>query len=604
VASNGVSFTVQGDTTPPTAPTGLTATAISSSQINLAWTASTDNVGVTGYNVFRGGVKIGTAPGISFQDSGLSASTSYTYNVSAFDAAGNTSAQSAGASATTQAVSGGPVISGVSVGGITTSSATVTWTTDVAATSQVEYGTTTAYGNLTTLNSSLVTSHTTLLVSLATNTLFHYRVHSKNSSGVESIGGDFAFQTSSVVDTTPPTISITAPTNGATVSGTMSVSANASDNVGVASVQFTLDGSNLGSALTASPYQVAWDTTTATNGAHVLGAAARDAAGNVGNAVPVTVTVSNSTTSTPEADFQARCAAAGVLVCTGWDNASDFTPASGGGGYADGLYPASDGTYQGTMDTTIKTSGAGSLKFTIRAGSVHPFAPLPAGQWLANFGPSGCGTGGVPCPHSFGANSTLYLQFRMRVDDPMLTFNWTTVSDTGWKTFIVFGPIPGPSCTNTQFVQENSYQHNIFFGYTSCGTPALVTNGGNTPYNYQQGAYSCLYGTNTLTDPTCFRYVSNTWITEYWKVTIGSLGTASTHFEAWAGFPGQALQKFIDLPNFTFSTLAGGSAGEGLQEILLTPYWSGASASTTTPAATMWFDELIISTQPIAAPKF
>ncbi len=552
----------------------------------------------------RGGVKIGTAPGISFQDSGLSASTSYTYNVSAFDAAGNTSAQSAGASATTQAVSGGPVISGVSVGGITTSSATVTWTTDVAATSQVEYGTTTAYGNLTTLNSSLVTSHTTLLVSLATNTLFHYRVHSKNSSGVESIGGDFAFQTSSVVDTTPPTISITAPTNGATVSGTMSVSANASDNVGVASVQFTLDGSNLGSALTASPYQVAWDTTTATNGAHVLGAAARDAAGNVGNAVPVTVTVSNSTTSTPEADFQARCAAAGVLVCTGWDNASDFTPASGGGGYADGLYPASDGTYQGTMDTTIKTSGAGSLKFTIRAGSVHPFAPLPAGQWLANFGPSGCGTGGVPCPHSFGANSTLYLQFRMRVDDPMLTFNWTTVSDTGWKTFIVFGPIPGPSCTNTQFVQENSYQHNIFFGYTSCGTPALVTNGGNTPYNYQQGAYSCLYGTNTLTDPTCFRYVSNTWITEYWKVTIGSLGTASTHFEAWAGFPGQALQKFIDLPNFTFSTLAGGSAGEGLQEILLTPYWSGASASTTTPAATMWFDELIISTQPIAAPKF
>jgi len=108
-ASNGVSFTVQADTTPPTVPAGLTVTAISSSQINLAWTASTDNVGVTGYNIFRGGVKIGTAPSTSYQDAGLTASTNYTYNVSAFDAAGNTSVQSAGASATTQASGGGGI---------------------------------------------------------------------------------------------------------------------------------------------------------------------------------------------------------------------------------------------------------------------------------------------------------------------------------------------------------------------------------------------------------------------------------------------------------------------------------------------------------------
>jgi hypothetical protein len=95
------------DTTPPTVPGGLTATAISSSQINLGWAASTDNVGVTGYNVLRGGAKIGTSVTTSYQDSGLPASTSFTYTVSAFDAAGNTSAQSAGATATTQASSGG-----------------------------------------------------------------------------------------------------------------------------------------------------------------------------------------------------------------------------------------------------------------------------------------------------------------------------------------------------------------------------------------------------------------------------------------------------------------------------------------------------------------
>src|SRR5207245_251642 len=115
----------------------------------------------------------------------------------------------------------------VSVGGITTSAATVTWTTDVPATTQVEYGTTTAYGTLTTLNSTLATSHSQALTGLTLGTLYHYRVHSKNSSGVETISGDFVFQTNSVTDTTPPTISITAPANGATVSGTSTVSVTA-----------------------------------------------------------------------------------------------------------------------------------------------------------------------------------------------------------------------------------------------------------------------------------------------------------------------------------------------------------------------------------------
>src|SRR5258708_5146926 len=107
--SNAATLTVNNvaDTVAPTVPGGLLATAISSSQINLSWTASTDNVGVTGYNIFRGGVKIATAPGTSFQYAGLTASTSYTYNVSAFDAAGNTSSQSTGASSTTQTASSG-----------------------------------------------------------------------------------------------------------------------------------------------------------------------------------------------------------------------------------------------------------------------------------------------------------------------------------------------------------------------------------------------------------------------------------------------------------------------------------------------------------------
>src|SRR5437763_12960091 len=79
-------------------------------------------------------------------------------------------------------------------------------------------------------------------------------------------------------DTTPPTVSITAPAGGASVSATVSVTATASDNVGVVGVQFKLDGANLGVEDTASPYSVSWDTTTATNGSHTLTAVARDAA--------------------------------------------------------------------------------------------------------------------------------------------------------------------------------------------------------------------------------------------------------------------------------------------------------------------------------------
>jgi hypothetical protein len=95
-------------------------------------------------------------------------------------------------------------------------------------------------------------------------------------------------------DTTAPTTSITAPAGGATVSGsTVTVSATASDDVGVVGVQFELDGATLGAEDTTAPYSVVWNTTTATNGSHTLTAVARDAAGNTTTSAPVTVTVSN-----------------------------------------------------------------------------------------------------------------------------------------------------------------------------------------------------------------------------------------------------------------------------------------------------------------------
>ncbi len=98
-------------------------------------------------------------------------------------------------------------------------------------------------------------------------------------------------------DTTAPNVSISAPSNGSTVSGTISVSATASDNIGVVGVQFQVNGSAIGNEVTNAPYTVSWNTANVANGAYTVSAIARDAAGNK-TTVSASVTVSN-TVSTP-----------------------------------------------------------------------------------------------------------------------------------------------------------------------------------------------------------------------------------------------------------------------------------------------------------------
>ncbi len=93
-------------------------------------------------------------------------------------------------------------------------------------------------------------------------------------------------------DPVPPSVSLTAPAAGSTASHVVPISANASDNVAVTSVQFLADGASVGTD-TAAPYTVSWDTTPLPNGVHVLTAVARDAAGNQTTSTPVSVTTLN-----------------------------------------------------------------------------------------------------------------------------------------------------------------------------------------------------------------------------------------------------------------------------------------------------------------------
>lgn len=96
-----------------------------------------------------------------------------------------------------------------------------------------------------------------------------------------------------VTDSTPPTVTMTSPSNNAQVAGNVTVSANASDNVAVAGVRFRVDGANLMNEEIDSPYLLTWDTTQAVNGTHTITATARDGAGNTSTTNPITVTVAN-----------------------------------------------------------------------------------------------------------------------------------------------------------------------------------------------------------------------------------------------------------------------------------------------------------------------
>ncbi|MPL64020.1 hypothetical protein SDC9_09668 [bioreactor metagenome] len=120
------------DTTAPTVPTNLTASSITTTSATVSWTASTDNIGVTGYKVFRNGTQVGTSTSTSYNLTGLTAGTTYSITAQAYDAAGNSSASSTALSLTTtnntSDTTAPSVPSGLTSSSITQTSATVSWT--------------------------------------------------------------------------------------------------------------------------------------------------------------------------------------------------------------------------------------------------------------------------------------------------------------------------------------------------------------------------------------------------------------------------------------------------------------------------------------------
>jgi hypothetical protein len=286
------------DTTPPTV--SITAPAASStvsgSAVTLTATAS-DNVAVANVQFGVDGTDIGPAATTSPYTTTWNSTTTTDGVHTLYAVAEDTSGNYATSSESVTVENSAPVISSISSGTPGRTSATVTWTTNQSASSQVYYGTTTAYGASTTLEASLATSHSVILSGLTASTTYHYVVVSTDAVGNTSTSTDQILTTGSTPDTTPPTVSITAPAASSTVSGSaVTLTATASDNVAVANVQFELDGTDIGSAATTSPYTTTWNSTTTTDGAHTLDAVAEDTSGNYATSSE-SVTVENTPVS-------------------------------------------------------------------------------------------------------------------------------------------------------------------------------------------------------------------------------------------------------------------------------------------------------------------
>jgi hypothetical protein len=206
-------------------------------------------------------------------------------------------------------------------------------------------------------------------------------------------------------DTTPPTVSITAPSSGATVTGTVTVTATASDNVAVAGVQFRLDGVDLGAEVTSAPYSRSWNTTSSANGSHSLSAIARDSSGNTRTSTTVTVTVSNvPDTTAPSVPSNVTASAVSFSqINVTWTASTDNGGVTGyrvlrcqGAGCSPTVQVAAP-TTTSYVDTTVAAAtsysydvaavdGANNVSAAARASATTPALPLPTVGLIAAYG--------------------------------------------------------------------------------------------------------------------------------------------------------------------------------------------------------------------------
>ena len=351
------------DTVSPSTPGSLTAIAISATRVDLAWTASTDNVGVTGYTVFRNGSLLTTlgAAARSFSDTTASPATNYGYAVDAFDASGNHSPASGLTNVTTPSLPdtlapSKPANLTATAGSPT--SVALSWD---ASTDNVGVTGYTVYRGGSMLTTVTGTSYTDS--SAQPSTTYSYAVDAFDAAGNHSpVSTAASATTPAIPDTTAPSV----PGNvTATASGPSSVIvawSASTDNVGVSGYAIYRDGASI-AVVNGSPTAYV-DTTTTSGTTYTYALDAFDAAGNRSarsTGVPVTTPASGDTTPPSVPQNLSAVAAVQGGVALSWSPSTDNVGVSGYTVYRNGFTIASVG---GSTPSYVDASAASSTTYS------------------------------------------------------------------------------------------------------------------------------------------------------------------------------------------------------------------------------------------------
>ncbi len=373
------------DTQAPSVPTGLIASAITTSSFTLSWNSSTDNVAVTGYDVYNGAIKVNTADitTTSFAVTGLAPNTSYSMTVRAKDAAGNegiSNPLSVQTSPDTQAPS---VPTGLVASAITTSSFTLSWNASTDNLAVTGYD---VYNGTLKVNTADITSTTFNITGLSPNTAYSMTVRAKDAAGNEGISNPLTVQTSP--DTQAPAIP-TGLVASAITTSSFTLSWNAStDNVAVTGYDVYKGAVKVNTAdITSSTYNI---TGLSPNTAYSMTVRAKDAAGNESTSAPLSVTT-NAPPDTQAPSVPTGLVASAITTSSftlSWNASTDNVAVTGYDVYSNGIkinsvlvtgtsYNATGFASSTTFTMTVKAKDAAGNESTSSPLSVTTLTPPP-----------------------------------------------------------------------------------------------------------------------------------------------------------------------------------------------------------------------------------
>jgi len=294
--------------------------------------------------------------------------------------------------------------------------------------------------------------------------------------------------------------------------------------------------------------------------------------------------------ATPESDFAARCAAAGVVLCEGFETSAAIN---------DYLQTAGDATTQGVRDTTTRSSGNSSLRFTLRSGVSDQNI---GGAWAKAIG------------HTFNVGDTMYIQYRIRMSPAYFSNNTNY-----WHSTIKHINVHGSSstCQGAEYTTVYNQGGRVDM-YNNCGDgfatqiganvqgpcgggDCLIQQGANHTASPSGSGYNCRYQNQVQgigDGDGCFWTTTGyKWYTIYEKIFIGTFGGSTSTVDAYVAVNGGAYKQFHRVTGVFFNN----NIDNFFDQVRMETYMTEIAGSAPTTAY-VWYDELIMSTQPIAAP--